>query len=289
MRSARFESVQKSHAFTLLELLVAMSVLAVLMVLLLSMVDGATKLWRNSENRVDSYREARAALNLIANDLASLYASTNQMFFQLDPSNITPAEANTLHASGSANSLFFVSALSAEAQDNTKNKSDLCALGYFMDYARTAPKELHESYNLYRFIASSDPTFIKLQQGKPPFTNVSADTEPDTSGQGSELLARNIAKFTIQATMIPLDTDGKSKPPEKFQQSAQNPIPDYLDISLTAFNEETANHFGSQKADWHQETNPTYQANARTFTTRVYLPAAAVVKTSPSPTPTPTP
>ncbi|MFV0415202.1 MAG: type II secretion system protein, partial [Chthoniobacterales bacterium] len=50
------------RGFTILELLVAITILSVLVVLLLSMLDNTTKLWRTNENRVESYREARAAL-----------------------------------------------------------------------------------------------------------------------------------------------------------------------------------------------------------------------------------
>ncbi len=51
-----------------------MAVIAVLVVLLLTLVDSASKLWRANESRVDAYREARVAINHRLKDLQNSLA-----------------------------------------------------------------------------------------------------------------------------------------------------------------------------------------------------------------------
>jgi len=72
MTSSRTPSASRSKhltAFTLVELLVAISVLAVLMSLVLQLMGSATRLTSTSRQASDSDTEARYALNQIASDL----------------------------------------------------------------------------------------------------------------------------------------------------------------------------------------------------------------------------
>jgi type II secretory pathway component PulJ len=58
-------------AFTLVEVMVSVTILTGLIFLLFAVVDGTTRVWNQSEQRVDAFREARAALFVIARDLKS--------------------------------------------------------------------------------------------------------------------------------------------------------------------------------------------------------------------------
>ena len=71
-----------SHAFTLIEMLVSMVVLALIVVAMMALVDSATKLWRDNEGRTDACREARAALVVMARDLRNAVAGTNADFIK---------------------------------------------------------------------------------------------------------------------------------------------------------------------------------------------------------------
>ena len=70
-----FRGFPKNAAFTLTELLVSMAILSGLIVLLFAVVDGTTKTWNQSEQRVDAFREARAALFVISRDLQTMVPS----------------------------------------------------------------------------------------------------------------------------------------------------------------------------------------------------------------------
>src|SRR3954467_1870029 len=80
--SSRFAS------FTLVELLVAIAVTVVIVTLLSSVFTAAGKQWQASDQRVDSFRDARAALQVIARDLSR--ADTNGDPQMLTLSDVEP-------------------------------------------------------------------------------------------------------------------------------------------------------------------------------------------------------
>jgi GxxExxY protein len=263
--------VKKASAFTMLELLVSMAVLSLLVVLLLSMVDNATKMWRQSENRVDAYREARAALNLMASDLASIYASTNTNFFRTNAAGITLAPTNVSTASSGGNgtdAIFFITALPPKAQDSASNKSDLCEVGYYLAWSSTSvlASDKNRSQNLHRFFRSSDTTFEGLKDNAELF-------QSDVPVGGEEVLAKNITGFNVTAYSKDPDNPGALK---KFDQT-KTPSPDVLEITLSAISNDAAKRFvvpdneAETKSNWKNIDPVTRKQIERTFTKRVVL------------------
>jgi GxxExxY protein len=257
-------SVKKASAFTMLELLVSMAVLSLLVVVLLSMVDNATKMWRQSENRVDAYREARAALNLMASDLASIYASTNTNFFYFDRE---PKPLPTVSTDLDGN-LFFVTAIPTKAQGNDPSdvpeKSDLCTVGYFAGFDETSIiGDGKKSMNLYRYYRGSNETFEALKTGDiADNMAISADSR-DTY---SEVLAKNITGFKVAAYSKDPGTPGALK---EFDQT-KTPVPDVLEITLSAISNDAAKRFEDED-DWKNIDPVTRKQIERTFTKRVVL------------------
>ena len=98
-------------------------VLALLVVAMLALVDGATKLWRDNEGRTDACREARAALVVMARDLRNAVASTSADFIKF---NFRSGAASTNYG----NNVFFLASLPSSAQD-PNSKSDVCEVGNF--------------------------------------------------------------------------------------------------------------------------------------------------------------
>lgn len=68
------ERIQR--AFTLVELLVAMAILAVLLLLLSQLLDQVQKTWNYSEGRVSQFREARVAFDVITKGLSQATLNT---------------------------------------------------------------------------------------------------------------------------------------------------------------------------------------------------------------------
>jgi hypothetical protein len=263
-----------------------MSVLTILLVLLLSMVDGSTKLWKTNENRVDSYREARAAINLIKSDLASIYTSTNTDYFYTEKDQKPDVPVKV---SGMDGSIFFMPALPKDAQESTKNKSDLCTVGYYLGFDKTSlTGKGTKSYNLYRYFRSSDDTYTSLANNN-FMSGVTTDTSQTSAN--SEVLAKNIVGFTVTPYEIPFDPSNptSSRTPIPFTKTTSTPLPDMIEISITAISNDAAKRFGDDKTKWEDPNSITRKQEGRTFTTRIYLPGAAGVKSSALPTPTPSP
>lgn len=259
-------SVQK--AFTLLELLVAIAVLAILVVMMMGLVSSASSLWRQSENRADAYREARAALMIMAGDLGSaLSGATNTNHFVFgDAAGALLASGSPVHDSN-RQAVFFLTSLPATAQDPAENKSDVCQAGYFVAFDRTAmssnlPGGL-PSLNLYRYFVSSDETFRRLAAN--PVGNIFTNNLIPPAAS-VELLARNIREFRVTPLMVTTSTPARYT---NFLPSTNRPLPDAVEITLTAVNQEAARRF-TAKNDWINGA-PGLTNQQQTFTTRIRL------------------
>ena len=65
------EKYMKKKVFTLVELMLAMSIFAVLMLILMQIFGSTQDVWRKTGSKADSYESARIALNIISEDLAN--------------------------------------------------------------------------------------------------------------------------------------------------------------------------------------------------------------------------
>ncbi|MEI8284426.1 MAG: GxxExxY protein [bacterium] len=246
-------------AFSLLEILVAISVLSILLVVLLNIVHGSTTLWRTAENRAEAYREARAAVQVVSADLRNLLPSTNSAYFL---TNLPGSDASTRPNS----QIGFLTTLPATTQ-NTNNKSDLCAVAYFLAYGNKGPlagSHGRQSYNLYRYFIESNETFANLLKNA-PFSGV---TPTNTN---CEILSRNILDF--QVTPLMTSTNGFTN----WTYSSSTPTPDLVELKIVGLNNERSQRFNarSDQAGWDTlrgETNTSdYLKNTKTFTTRVKI------------------
>lgn len=254
-------------AFTLLELLVAMAVLSILVVMMMGLVSSATSLWRVSENRAEAYREARAAFSIITRDLANTIANTNTNLFKINDAAFLHLDPDkTVTDPTSASAIFFHSALPQSAQDTGLSKSDVCQVGYFLAFAKTAMSTnlpgSQASMNLYRYFLSSDPTFEALTNSPTaaPFPYNIIPTDGSV-----ELLARNIREFRLTPYVL---TNGSLT--TNFPQSGRA-LPDLVEVTITAVNQEAAKRLPA-KEDWVTDdpARPIIEGQ-QTFTTRIHL------------------
>lgn len=176
--------------FTLLELLVATVVTLLFAGMLLALLDGASRIWHQTEARTTACRDLRAALAILANDLrngATSPDSRGRIPFFLDPPGVLPATAQT--DSALANSLFF---LSAQPSSTTASiQSDLCQVGYFLAYDSFEPDE-QKTWNLYRYFRGGEATLQDLRKE-------TLFRQAATGALGEEILARNVIEFHVAA------------------------------------------------------------------------------------------
>lgn len=238
-------SILARSGFSLIELLVAMSVFSLLCVLMFSIVSSSTGLWRAQEAQEESFREARAALNFLSRDLANALVTTNAQWF---------------HAS--SNSIAFLTSLPSSSQGDGRDRSDLCAVGYSLEWAKVDPDDSGETPRLalYRYVRFSVPTHRSL------ILNSAASIKqifesPDGTDTVRELLARNMSRFSCD-----LYSTNASGEPVPF--SPTDVMPKILQFSMSVLNDGTASKLTS-RAQWEDASSTLIRQNERTFTFRV--------------------
>lgn len=143
-----------STAFTLVEMTVALAVTAVLVMLMLQVFMSGATLWRQNDEHLDTFREARAALQLMARDLGSVSPVPGLpdqypvLALQYSPQTAPEDHVNQ--------EIYGLSAVS------NSGKGDLCAVGYFCSWSTTI-----NAFVLKRQFTESNTTFQNLQQTLP--------------------------------------------------------------------------------------------------------------------------
>lgn len=155
-------------AFTLVELLVAMTVLILIVALVLSIITQASSVWRRSNEGMEAFQSARLGFDLITRNLSQ--ATLNTYLDYDDPTNPTrylrkselaylsaPAGLNNLPGTaGAGEALFFQAPASYATNDLYKNMEALLnTCGYFVSYTTNNSLPAHVaaggSPNPYRY------------------------------------------------------------------------------------------------------------------------------------------
>lgn len=215
-RRDRHLPVQGNSAFTLLEVLLSSVILAGMVVLLLVMTDGASRIWGDWERRRGPMREATAALRMMTDDLRCAVITEDPASLMIHEDVLPPHRGD---------SLFFLVSHARECRQPAVI-GDLCAAGYFI-----APGDKGEP-DLFRFHASGDEVIRALRSNS--LTQLYATAAPGRSN--TELLARNVADLRILRL------------PEGNPQSGRAA----LFLSITALNGRDVGKFASQGADREQ-------------------------------------
>ena len=263
-----FAPVSKQKGFTLVELFFAMSLVSLMTVFLLAILNTTSQIWCNNEEKIGSYREVRAALTFMTQELSSIY--TGKFFktrsFVINPEVTTVRQTDIAMNKDWASRLFFLATIPGKGQLPEANRSDLCAVGYFLAYTLdlTAYREKNTpdtvgSYKLYRFFRSSDPTF-QILSGNDLVTPL-FEANP---GVNAEVLAIGITRFTTKAYV-----NGKGGL-LAWNAALDKSRPDLIELSLTAIGLHHCARLRSKK-EWEDHTSEFHRNYGRTFTTRVHL------------------
>jgi prepilin-type N-terminal cleavage/methylation domain-containing protein len=140
-------SANGHRAFTLAEMLIAVSITLIIVVLLSRIFGAAASQWQAADQRMDAFRDARAALQLMNRDLGR--AITNGDPQMLTLSNLTGSWYNEAYA---------------VAPMSNSGKSSLCAVGYYLNWDGNT-----KTYTLKRMFKDSDATNGLLQGSSPNF------------------------------------------------------------------------------------------------------------------------
>lgn len=119
MTSRRPPNIPGAGGFTLIELLVSMAVMAIVLAVMFVALSTSMSLWRNTDSKIASDREARAVEFLLARDLANA---------------LIPAQTNfwpRVTVAGGSTYLRFLTALPGPAQSSSGTEvGDVCYVEY---------------------------------------------------------------------------------------------------------------------------------------------------------------
>lgn len=235
--------LKRTAGFSLAELMVALGVTSVLVVLMLRVFTDSTTLWSTSNDRVDTYREARAGLDLMARELADIAKSPAlPKDFPLLALRHHPDTAQDDVANHEIYALLDI---------RNKELADLCTVGY-----RCVWNEQKSAYVLYRRALDARQTFDNLQTvlnvaapltGDAAFTGLffgpfgTVDLNPDPSDPSAERRSHPIASYIWDFQVAIPD------PPPGVQRQTRWPygtfgqdLPEWIEIRFRAVGEPAA-------------------------------------------------
>jgi type II secretory pathway pseudopilin PulG len=243
----RNPSLVSRGSFTLVELLVAITITVLIVTLLSTVFTAAGKQWRASDQRIDSFRDARAALQVIARDLGR--ADTNG-----DPQMLTLSDIDS--TSNYAKEAFAVTPIPNDG------KSDLCAVGFYCTWDAAS-----KTYTLKRLFRNSNVAVISLAKATPDFPTLFTKAAPDEE---------DLASCAWDLRFAPGTTYDPEKP-------ATNPSTKWrwLEVRFKSMSAEAARKLQNMnvtQATWADPADPIYKTaitpHEQQFVTRVILQQA---------------
>ncbi len=281
--SHRSRTQRSRAAFTLVELLIATGITVAMVLMLGLMLGSLMGSASHTTARVDAFRDARAALQMIERDLRNLVRTQ----WSPDPfSNPTPTPG-TVRALTLPAAYFAVKNIYNDPADGNQQlyalvaakttgaSGDVCAVGYYCQWDNQL-----NTYSLRRFFRDSTATFAAMQSAG-SYAAYSALYDLSAPDAKSDVLAAYVWNFKV----TPYDANGAiigtSQDPYICDPSATTPkpLPAAIEISFNAMSPQAARtvmSVSSSPNDWMDTTTQTYQRliapHAYQFRSRINLP-----------------
>lgn len=272
------------RGFTLVEMIVALAVTSVLTVLMLRMFTDSSTIWKREDERLDTFREARAALQLMARELGAVnpvpevnpVAGGPEQFpaLALRYHSATPEAEKTTPGN---QEIYALAALP------NRGKSDLCAIGYFCEWVAAK-----NCYVLRRQFVDSDETFTRLQRvlkAAAPmpypasFAALYDRTAPLSGGTAAVDPVQDVATYVWDLQFTLPAPSATALPPKWLEQKIYaRELPQWVEIRFKALGSNAARKLEGQtfsRTDWFATTAVPYQRfilpGEQQFVTRVKL------------------
>ena len=268
------------RGFSLVELLVAMAVLALMSVLMLSITSAAQRLAKQTTSRVEEFREARRAFERVNQtlSLATLnpyfdYVNSSgqprttnnastfvpSKYFRLSELRYLQTNASSLtapHGGTNAGLAVFFQAPLGKSNTNTLTglNSLLNTIGYYVEQSSDStlrPSTVSSSKTRYRLFELIEPseslTIYSLTSGNATTNTTVWFTTPLTNAAYSHSLANNIVALVFQAQYTdtnssPISTNNYTSTPlgNATQSIQENNLPPNVRVSMVAVDEPSA-------------------------------------------------
>lgn len=279
------------RGFTLVEMIVALAVTSVLTVLMLRMFTDSSTIWKREDDRLDTFREARAALQLMATELSTvnplpeLNPKASEGEAERFPALALRYHPNTPEGDQTTPGNQEIYALAALPN---RGKSDLCAIGYYCEWV-----EAKSCYVLRRQFTDGDETFARLQKVLKASAPISYPASfavlynRSVTDNGTGIVSEPVQdlatyvwdlQFTLPAPAA--TTANPNPPPPKWldQRIYGRELPQWVEIRFKALGSSAARKLEGQpmgRTDWFKTKETAYQRfilpAEQQFVTRVKL------------------
>ena len=274
----RQSPIEKTSGFSLIELLLAMAVLALMAVMMLSVTSSAQKIAKQTTSRTEQFREGRRAFERINQRLSQAtlntywdyvdssgrprttsnattftpnkYARMSELrYLQTNSSSLTAPGGGTMVG----NSVFFQAPLGKSDTLSGLN-SLLNTTGFYIkksDDSALRPATVSESKTRYRLFELTEPaenlTIYSLTSGNPTTTSTAWYTTPLAVTGNSRRLADNIVALLFQAQYqnasgTPTSAFNYTSTPRGLssQPIEENNLPPTVRVTMIALDETSA-------------------------------------------------
>lgn len=266
--------------FTLIELLVATGTTTVIVVLLGTILGSLMNTASRANQRMDAFRDARAALQMMQRDLSNLVRTQWSPDPFASPALAPCAASAVITTSATRPAAYFAlkniyndpgagnqQLYALVAAKTAASQGDVCAVGYYCRW----DDQLH-AYSLRRFFRDSTATFTALQNAGA----YAADSALYAPAADDAVLAADVWNFTVAV----YDSTGNKYTtyPCVCDQGATTPalVPAVIEISFNAMSPQAARTVMSVSTtpiDWMDTTTQNYQRlvkpHAYQFRTRI--------------------
>jgi type II secretory pathway pseudopilin PulG len=243
----RYKDQHRRGAFTLVELLVAISITVVIVVLLARVFNAAATQWQAADQRIDSFRDSRAALQIMARDFGRADVGGDAQMLTLSDNDSTGQFAREA---------FVVAPV-----PNT-GKSDMCTVGYYKSWDANS-----KTFTLKRLFRDSDATVTSLAKASPDFATLFTKDPAKEEDLAAYIWDLRFAPGTLADPETPT-----TNPSTKWR---------WLEVRFKAMSPNAARKLRNMPIDettWADPTTSTYRTlilpNEQQFLTRIYLQQA---------------
>jgi len=216
-------------AFTLVELLISMSVLTVVMLLLLSITDSTQRIWKQTAQRIDAFRSARTAFESMTRRISQAtlntywdYDSTTaptryvrRSELRFISGNIPQVATALSPIPNPSHSVFFQAPLGlvSDITDYGGMENLLNTFGYYIavtsDAATRPPFLATPAHTRFRLMELSEPsealTLYTYSNGNPGYKTTEWFATPLTSSSNSHIIADNVIALVLLPKLSPAD------------------------------------------------------------------------------------
>lgn len=197
---------KRAKGFTLIELMVAMGITAIIITVLVSITGVATDTWTRSRDEIRASRQAKVMLDTMARDLESLVVRRGNDFewlhAKLESGNLPPVSSGGGNSSETIGLTFLTAAtdryLGQVGEDFPDNAGDVSCASYrlrYQDPIEGGTDDRTSTFVLYRLLVNPDEAFVDLL-GQPDLDGAFDKYEGSIDDQ-ENFICENVHQFSM--------------------------------------------------------------------------------------------